>query len=331
MSDDDAEMRAAGPLADADLRPDDGNSGGEDDAPEGPRARLLGWYRAYIGEPDRLSDVYLGFALFFGGVAMGLIGLGLFVLERAALGAAPLWTLRKIAFAVAALGLPALLTGVVVLLPVDRRALLATAAGDLVALVAVGAFAWIYPYNWNVNVGADHAPAVISVYAVGLIAVIGASGAALVSYHVERTAPNAAAAGGTAGTNGDGGAGDADSTVRSADVERDIEEAMEETEMTWGGVEKDDTRSISVSGEVGGDQSAFDDVEASETRSSGSSVDDAVANLKGMKGGETRTGRGSGTDEQTEALQELKKEREAQEVARKPTLGERVKSFFGDE
>ncbi len=324
MSDDDPEARAAGPLADADLRPDSGDDGG-DDAPESGRARLLGWYRAYIGEPDQLRDVYLGFGLFFGGVAMGLIGLGLFVLERVALGGEPLWALRKVAFAVAALGLPALLTGVVVLLPVDRRALLATGVGDAVTLLAVGAFAWIYPYNWNVNVGADHAPLIVSVYAVGLVATIAASGAALVSYHVERTAPNAAA---ETGGQSDSGAGGSGSTVREADVERDIEEAMEQTEMTWGGVEKDDSRSISVSGEVGGDQSAFDEVEATETRSSGSNVDDAVANLKGMKGGEERTGRGSGTDEQTEALKELKKEREAQEVARKPSLGERVKSFF---
>jgi hypothetical protein len=317
MSDDDAEMRAAGPLADADLRPDEGEEG--EDAPEGVRAQLLGWYRRNVGEPDSLRDVYLGFALFFGGVAMGLVGLGLYVIERAAFGVEPFWALRKVAFSVAAIGLPTLIVGIVVLLPVDRRALVASVGGYGVSVAAIGAFAWIYPYHWNVPTGEDYSPIIMSVYAVGLIAVVAASGSALVSYHVEQTR----AEGERREPEGE------EESVREADVQRDIEDAMSSAEMTWGGVERDDSRKISVSGDVGGDQSGFESVEAQETRSSGSNVDDAVANLKGMKGGEERTGRGSGTDEQTEALRELKKEKEAQEVARKPTLVERVKAFLG--
>jgi len=323
MSDDESEIRAAGPLADAGLAPDEDDEE-ENAPPSGVQATLVSWYRRYIGEPDQLRDVYLGFGFFFGGVALGLVGLALFVVERLVFGADALWALRKVAFSVAALGLPTLLVGVVVLLPVDRRALAATVGGYAVTLASIGAFAWIYPYNWNVEGATDYAPIIVTVYAVGLVAVIAASGSALVSYHVERSAPagegNSRAAGraGQADTGGD-------ETVRDADVQRDIEEAMESTEMTWGGVQKDETRQISVSSNVGGDQSAFDDVEATETRSSGASVDDAVANLKGLKGGEKRTGRGSGTDEQTEALRQLKEQKRTEAVAEKSGMLERVK------
>ena len=56
---------------------------------------LVGVYRAYIGEPDRRTDVYLGFALFFGGLGVGLLGLFLFVIERALLSGSVFW-LREI-------------------------------------------------------------------------------------------------------------------------------------------------------------------------------------------------------------------------------------------
>ncbi|MFT4885602.1 MAG: hypothetical protein ACI8U4_003128, partial [Natronomonas sp.] len=81
--------------------------------------RLVALYRDHIGEPDRRIDVYLGFALFFGGLGLGLVGLALFGIERAALAGEVFW-LREIAFAAGAFGLPLVLFSVAVLLPADR-------------------------------------------------------------------------------------------------------------------------------------------------------------------------------------------------------------------
>ena len=82
--------------------------------------RLVELYRSYIGEPDRRTDVYLGFALFFGGLGLGIIGLFLFVVERAVLEGL-VFGVREVAFAMGALGLPLVLVAVVVLLPWSFR------------------------------------------------------------------------------------------------------------------------------------------------------------------------------------------------------------------
>lgn len=276
----------------------------------GPEDRLVDWYRQYIGEPERRADVYLGFALFFGGLACGLVGLGLFVTEQAISGAEKLYWLREVAFAVGAFGLPALLVGVTVLLPVERRARLAAVAGGAVCLAAIGFFLWAYPWNWDTTTGADYSMQGVAIYAVGLVTVVGATAAALVGYHVERVAPEAA-------EGADDGGAAADPEVTDEQVRRDIDEMMDDAEITWGGVRKDETRRIELN--AGGDDgeldtSGFDGVEATATRASGSGVDDAVAGLKSMQGEAAGdTARGSGTDDQAAALAELREQKAAEE------------------
>jgi hypothetical protein len=318
MADD---TRGAGPLADADLRPESGADEGEG-RPDRWREELLARYRRYVGEPDRASDVYLGFGLFTGGTAMGFVGLLLFVVERVAMGADPVFWLRALAFSIGALGLPTLLLGVVVLLPVDRRVLVAAGGGVAVCLAAVGLFLSVYPEDWNQVSGPDYSTLGVSVYAVGLVAVVGASGAALVRYHIDRAAPAAG---------GDRERGDSTpeaETVSDERVRRDVEEAMRDAEITWGGVRKEAGRSIQVETDAGEvDRSGFDGVPASETRSE-SGVDDAVASLRGLKGGEERVDRGGGTDEQTAALQELRERRE-QRRSGSPSLLDRLRRALG--
>lgn len=318
MADD---IRGAGPLADADLRPESDREE-ENEGPGGWQGELLARYRRYVGEPDRLSDVYLGFGLFFGGAAMGLAGLLLFVVERVAVGTDPVFWLRALAFSVGALGLPILLLGVAVLLPVDRRVLVAAGSGVLVCLAAVGLFLSVYPEDWNQISGPDYSTLGVSVYAVGLVVVIAASGSALVRYHIDRATP-------TAGADLDRRDGEERAeTVSDDQVRRDIEDAMRNAETTWGGVRKAEGRSIRVETDEGSvDRSGFDGVPASKTRSD-SGVDDAVASLRGLKGGEERVDRGGGTDEQTAALRELR-ERERGSESAPPSLFDRIRSALG--
>ncbi|MFB6170332.1 MAG: permease [Haloarculaceae archaeon] len=268
--------------------------------------QLDAWYRRTFGEPTDERDIYLGFGLFFAGIGLGLVGLVLYLFEGVVGGPDPVFWLREIAFAAGALGLPTLLVGVVVLLPVDRRALLAAPAGLAVCLLAVAYFVSVYPYQWNVA-GADHSAQGVMLYAVGMVLVLAATGTALVTYQIERVAPATREA--TDETESD------EEEVTDEQVRRDIEAAMEGTDITWGGVKKDDTRRIEINADYVDevDRSSFDQVDATETRSSGQSVDDAVANLKGLKGGEERTERSEGgVDDQAAALQQLREQQRAQ-------------------
>ncbi|MFD1512644.1 DUF7139 domain-containing protein [Halomarina rubra] len=274
----------------------------------GIETTLVEWYRRFIGEPERQIDVYAGFALFFGGLALGLVGLTLFVAERVAFGAEKTFWLREIAFAVGASGLPTLFLGVTVLLPLDKRARIGALAGEAFSLVAIALFVWAHPSQWNADTGTDYSVEGVGLYALGVVVVVAATFAALVSYHVERAAPDEVVAQATEEETGP--------DVTDEDVRRDIDEAMKNTEMTWGGVPKDNTRRISLEADTEGlDTSGFDGVEAKSHRSGGNAVDAAVAGLQGMRGGDSarKTARGSSTDDQAAALAQLQEQKRQDE------------------
>ncbi|WP_435194580.1 DUF7139 domain-containing protein [Natronomonas sp. EA1] len=288
-----------------------------------PDDRFVELYRRYLGEPERELDVYLGFGLFFGGFALGILGLVLFAVEQT-LTPGDLFWVREIAYSVGALGLPTLLVGVTVLLPVDRRASYAAAVGLVVCLAAIAFFVSVYPSQWNVQ-GSDFSLQGVVIYAVGLVTVIASTGAALVSYHVERVSGGPAAAG-----EGSGADDGLDEEATAAQVERDIEEAMKGSDMSWGGVKKTETKRLQINPE-------FDDVDSSSFKKTqakthrGEGVDDALNALKGLKGGEKREARSSGTtDDQAAALRELRqKQREQQEQQKQGGFFARLKAMLG--
>ena len=297
---------------------------------------LFGYYRRYVGDPDRAIDVYAGFGLFFAGIALGLIGVVVF-LYSATLPPEALSTyaVQEVAAVAAAVGLPALLLGVVVLLPVDRRMLYLAGVGTAITLVAVGLFSRTYPYNWNVSTAADYSAQVVAVYTVGLVAVIAATGGALVAHRVERATGEATSAGN--GAAGGAAASDSDTedeSVTDAEVRADIERELEDAELTWGGVERSETRRLQL------DTSVVDDVDvdtetlagsATETRTTSGTVNDAVSNLKGLQGGETKTASGEGTDDQAAALRELREQKRREEAAdaeEADSVVDRIKGLF---
>lgn len=305
-------------------------------------ARADALYRRYLGEPERELDVYLGFTLFIGGLALGIAGLLLFGVEQALAGERPLWTLRALAFVVAALGLPTLLLGVTVLLPVDRRASYAAGVGVAFTLVAAAFFVSVYPSQWNVTSGQDYALQGVLIYAVGLVTVIAATGAALVSYHVERTRPAPVPGDATDGTvSGEeptaGDAAEPDEEAIAARAQQDYEDAMADADISWGGVEKTDvSRRLTVdTGDIDDvDTSGFDAEKATQTRSSGSNVASAVEGLNSMRGSDPKAERSRGTtDDQAAALAKLREQQEHEEQQRKQSEGVvgRLKRRFGME
>ena len=312
---------------------------------------LIEYYRRYVGDPDRTIDVYAGFGLFSAGIALGVIGVVVF-LYSATLDptAASTFAVREVAAVAGAVGLPALLFGIVVLLPVDRRMLYLAGAGIAVTLAATGAFTWAYPHNWNVVVNTDYSAQIVAVYALGLVAVIGATGGALVAHRVERVAGGEAvgsAAGGAGGAGTGGGAADASGgsgseaagsgseAVTEESVRADIERELEDAELTWGGVERSETRRLELN------TSAVDEADvdaeklagsATETRTTSGTVNDAVSELKGLQGGDVKTDSGEGTDDQAAKLRELReqqrKEAEA-EAEEDGSVVDRIKGLLG--
>lgn len=283
--------------------------------------QLLDYYQRYIGDPDRTIDVYAGFGLFFLGLGLGVAAVVMF-LYSATLPTIS-YGLRQLAVVTGASGAPLLLGGIVVLLPVDSRMLAVASVGAAVCAIGVGRFVSVYPNNFNVTVGTDYAAQVVGIYSVGIVVVIAATAAALVAHQIERTATETAAADQAGDTT-------AEETVAAADVEADIDRELENAELSWGGVEQTETRRLNL------DTSAVDDVETdslpdgTETRTDDGRVDDAVAQLSGLQGGDVETTSGESTDNQATALRELREQQQADEQARADDAGlvDRLRNLF---
>ncbi len=291
--------------------------------------RLLAVYRRFLGEPDRERDVYLGFGLFFGGIALAAIGFGVFLWSAAAEGTPAFWVLREIALATAFLGLPAFVLSIVVLLPVSRRARIGASAGAGICGLAVLVFVAVYPSNWNVQAAPDYSAHGIAIYAAGLAILVAATGSALVANYLARNAPADVAPSGQAShqASGSNGAGEA---VTEEQVQNDIDEAMADAELTWGGVEKTESKRLTIEtsdAEAAIDRSGFDSSKANTARSE--SVDDAVSGLRQLQGGDRETGTAEGVDDQTSALRELRQQQRHQEAADPDSLTDRAKNWLG--
>jgi len=291
--------------------------------------RLFEWYRTYIGEPDREVDVYLGFALFFAGIGFGIAAfvIGAIGQLTGAGGPSADFIYREAAIATGMLALPATLSSVVVLLPVSKRALYGAATGSAISLVGLAGFVWAYPYSWAVGPGPTYSVQVLFVYGVGLAALLAATGGALVAYHIDRAKPRP----------GDFTAEDDDAGEEITDeqIEQDIESAMEDVDLTWGGVERSEGSELKIrTSETEAEMDATGlDVEAERVHRS--SVDEQVQGLAMVKGGQKQTDRSTSTvDDQTNKLAELReqKRKEAEKEEEETVLGsllDRVATLLG--
>ena len=135
---------------------------------------------------------------------------------------------------------------------------------------------------------------------------------------------------------GAGGAGEANGssgdTVSDERVRRDIDEAMADADLSWGGVNRKNTKRLefNTDADVEVDREAFENAEATTVRSSGEGVDDALSNLRKLQGRERETDSSSGVDDQTAALTELRQQQQAEEVATEDEDGivDRAKGLF---
>jgi hypothetical protein len=299
----------------------------------GPGAVLHEWHRRFIGPVTDSRAVYAGFALFFAGVGLVVVSIATFLWSTTTNPAGTFkFVLRALAVQTGAVGLPTVLLGITVLLPVSRRIDGVGVAGVALCLVATARFTQVYPDAWYPN-----ASVVVGLYALGAVIVVATAGTALSGYHAERTGQRIARERldeedvGPGGVGGDTAGGSSTESVTDEEVQRDIDEAMAGTEVNWGGVERDQGRSITINASdddvtfEGSDPEAF-----AATESRGESVDDAVKGLQGLRGGGPKTeSSGSGTDKQADALAELRATREqAQADDNDGGLVDSVRSLF---
>jgi uncharacterized protein YegP (UPF0339 family) len=133
----------------------------------GKHNALVRTYNERFGEPLTTDEVY-GYWLFVAGVALAAVGvLGFLATDQ--VGAT-----REAAFALGAVGLTGLLTGVVIGQSFDRRAKLLVYLGAAVCLAAVAWFTTVYPSDWVLGNAAT--TNVILLYTAGL-ALVALSGA----------------------------------------------------------------------------------------------------------------------------------------------------------
>jgi hypothetical protein len=183
----------------------------------------------------------------------------------------------------------------------------------------------VYPSNWNY--GRDYSLHGVTIYAVGLITILAATGTALVGYHIERVG-GGATSGATAASDADSKSGteSADPAATEAQVQQDIEDAMAGTEISWGGVERVETERLQITPDEDLEGQSLDQSSANVHRSS--SIDDELSALQGLKGGEQRTDSGSGVDDQAAALKELREKQQQEENAAPSGVFEQLKSYL---
>ena len=274
-------------------------------AEQSPDGFFFDLYRQYIGEPEDRTDVYVGFGLFLGGIGLASIALLLFLWSstfEARSTAHVTWA--EPAYGIAMIALPLLMLGIVVLLPSERRVLYTSVAGVVITLVAVAGFLYAYPDDWN-GYGADYTAQIVAIYAIGLAGLTASTGAALIAHYLDMARRVEAV---------EVDDEDEDDELTDADVRGDIDEAMEDVELSWGGVQKTEHKRLSFSEDDLDEVSIETDAGTKTTRSTG--VDAQVAGLKGLKGGETKTTTSQSTvDDQTAKLKELREQQQAEELA----------------
>lgn len=267
---------------------------------DGPESVLHEWHRRFIGPVTDSSAVYAGFGLFFTGVGLVVVSIATFLWSTTYPAGEPFkYVLRELAVTTGAGGVPTVLLGVTVLLPVSRRVDAVGAVGLVACVVATARFRQVYPQAWF-----TYSSEVVGLYALGAVVVVATAGTALSSYHAERTGRQIA----RQQLDEDEGDDDADAAaeVTDAEVQADIDEAMAGAEINWGGVERDNNRTITLTTPDEGDFERPEGAQVGAKETRGGSVDDAVEGLRGLQGGDRKTESGSGTDEQATALAELR-------------------------
>jgi len=143
-------------------------------ATQGDTDILTAVYRKRVG-PVTTDDEVSGYWWIVIGTVISTVGILLFLYSATLSVSGPrsaqpesYWTVREVAYVMASLGVPVVLIGVVVRLPLRKRATYVGYLGGLVCLVAILWFTTVFPDAWPRR-GGD--PQVIGLYTVGIFVI----------------------------------------------------------------------------------------------------------------------------------------------------------------
>lgn len=269
---------------------------------------LFRWYERYIGEPETETGVYLGFGIFFAAVALAVIGILLFLGVTGVYGfrTTEYFALAEPAYLFGMLSLPFALLAIVILLPTVSRVRWLGGLGTAITLLAALGFLWYYPNEWF-EFGTQATLLVIGTYSVGVAILTAATGSALVAHRINRVRPPTP-------SEIEAVEEPAEEEFTDEQIRSDIEEAMASVDITWGGIEPEEHRSLTFTPDFADEAREEIDMEANRVVTEGG-VDTQVQQLKALKGGTKKTARVETTvDAQTDALNRLKEQKRKDEV-----------------
>lgn len=257
-------------------------------------------------------EIRVSTGLVLGGVCLGLAGFAALALGQ---GAAVPQELRELGAMLAGAGLLVLLWGILAGLPPHRTLRVLGLGGLVIGCLGLAAFSWAYPQNWGKPGLTDHTVTVLGTYVAGLVLIVAATFAALVSDFVLRMQARSRLR------------GELGREPTDDEIQRDIDEALRRHKVTWGGLSEDHGKGIIVKAEaLPSDWKIVAPRFGKETVASGERADavsSAVDALTNFRGGRQRTGE-IAEGESAGAADALRALRSAQAVAPKRSWLDRL-------
>lgn len=259
----------------------------QDDSADGgkapPPGKVLGeLLLGKAGQPSAgiaTHEIRLSSGLVLAGVCLGLAGFGAIALAQ---GAAVPQELRELGGVLGGLGVLVLLWGILAGLPQHRLLRVLGLGGVVIGLIGLAAFVWAYPQNWGKPGVTDHTVTVLGTVVAGVVLLVGATFAALVSDFVLRMQVRGRLR------------GELGREPTDEEIQRDIDEAMRRHKVTWGGLSEDHTKGLKFRAEpLPGDWKVYAPRFGKEVVASGERADavsTAVDSLTNFRGGRQRTG-----------------------------------------
>lgn len=148
-----------------------------------PMGSFIEGYRKVIGGTKSTPQLYLGFALFFSGAALGISALTILAASDAVIQDAA--SRRELAGILAGIGFPLTFFGLQLTLPARLLIQIVAGVGAAIMLFATWLFASLYPEQWN-QVTVDRSSEVVSWLVVGVAILVTTVALSLVLNYVSR-------------------------------------------------------------------------------------------------------------------------------------------------
>lgn len=270
-------------------------------------ARAEKVYASLFGSQASKGQLYGGFYTLFGGI---LLGLAAVVLLFVAPPDSSMFSWREVSFVLAALAGAFIFMGIALTLPSKRGLRFVGWLGFALCAAASVAFAFAYPFHFNVSAAqGDYTEMIVGVYVLGAALILTGTFTSLVGYYLDRVQAAAGVA-----PRGGSGSGDYfdEYEVPDSVIEKDIEYAMKKYKYAWGegqtsasGIQiniKDEFEAGTV---IGGGKGVARTVTLEAPQ-----VDDATKALRGIRPGpKEKTLPTAEVDEQTNALLAFRKQK----------------------